>query len=65
MSDGYKWMIEYHPWPRPTRDHLDSFPHLRSIAMGWAFLAGWLILTVAASVKTTMGIIQQFPTAWT
>ena len=29
--------------------------------MGWAFLAGWLILTVAASVKTTMGIIQQFP----
>ena len=64
MSDGCKWMIEYHPWSRPTHDHLDSILHLWSIAMSGAFLAGWLILTVTASVKPTMGILQQFPATW-
>ena len=65
MPDGGKWMIEYQSWARPTHDSPDTFLHLRSIAMRGAFLAGRLMLTVTAPVKTTMGIIQQFPTAWT
>lgn len=30
-----------------------------------AFLAGRLILAVAASVQSAVGIIQQFPACWT
>ena len=64
MSNGCKWMINYHPWSRPTHDRPDSFLHLRSIAMCGAFLAGRLILAVTASVKSAVGIIQQLLTTW-
>ena len=65
MSDGCKWMIQYHPGPRPTHDGLDSILHLRPIAMCGAFLAGRLLLTITASVKSAAAINQQFLTVWT
>ena len=58
MPDWSEWMIYYHPWPRPTHDLPDFLLHIWSIAMCGAFLAGRLILTVTASVKPSMGIIQ-------
>ena len=62
MFDSRKCMIEYHPWPRPTHYRPDFFLQRWSIAMCGAFFAGRLVLTVTASVKPTVGIIQQFPT---
>ena len=64
MPDGGKWVVEYHPWARPTHDLPNSFLHLRSIAMCRAFLASRLTLTITASVKAAVSIIQQFPTRW-
>ena len=64
MPYGGQGMIEHHPWARPTHDHSDAFLHLWPIAVGGAFLAGGLILTITASVKAAVGIVQQFPAAW-
>ena len=65
MSDGCKWMIEYHPWPWPSHDLPDSFLHLRPIAMDGTFLASGFFIAVTAAVKSAVGIIQQFLTTWT
>ena len=62
MSDGSERMVEYHPWSRPTHDRPDSFLHFRSVAVDWAFLAGGLLLAIAAAVESAVGIIQQIPT---
>ena len=64
MPDGCKWMKKYHPWPRPSHDFPDSFLHLRPIAMCRALLAGRLIITVTAAVKSALCIIQQIPATW-
>ena len=64
MSDGGKWMIEHHPRSRPSHDHPDSFLHLRPIAMDWAFLAGRFVITITTSVKSAVGILQQFLAVW-
>ena len=64
MFDSCKWMIEYHPWSRPTHDLPDSLLHLGSIAMDWTFLASRFAFTVTASVKAIVGIIQQIPATW-
>lgn len=64
MSDGGKGMMENHSGARPTHDLPDSFLHLRPIAMDGAFLAGRLVLTVTAPVKSSVGIIQQPLAAW-
>ena len=61
MSDGSQWMMEYHPRSRPAHAGPYLFLHLRSIAMDGAFLAGRLVITETASVKSAVGIIQQLP----
>ena len=64
MFDSCNWMIDNHSGPRPSHHHSDTLFHFRSIAMHRTFLAGGLLLAKTASVKSAMGIVQQFLATW-
>ena len=64
MFDGCNWMVDNHSWPRPSHHHPDTLFHFWSIAMHRTFLAGGLLLAKTASVKSAMGIVQQFLATW-
>ena len=64
MFDGCNWMVDNHSWPRPSHYYPDTLLHLWSIAMHRTFLAGGFLLAKTASVKSAMGIVQQFLATW-
>ena len=64
MFDSCDRMVDNHSWPWPSHYHSDTLFHLWSIAMHRTFLAGWLILTISASVKSSEGIVQQLLAVW-
>ena len=59
MLNGSKRVMEHHPWSQPPHHLSDPLLHLWSIAMNGAFLAGGLLLTKTASVKSAVGIFQK------
>ena len=59
MHYGFNWRVEYHSWPCPAHDFAYLFALLGRIAMGWAILAGGLLLAILAMVETAKGKLCQ------
>ncbi len=56
MPDCFKRMIQNHPWSSEPHHLSDLLPHILTVAMSRALLAGGLLLTVPASRKPFVGI---------
>ena len=50
-------MIKHHPRAGEAHDFADSFSHVFSVAVGWAFLAGCLIVAVFACCQSLVGVL--------
>ena len=56
VSYRFQRMIQHHPGTSESHHLAYPFPHVFPIAVGWAFLAGSLLLTVLACGKPLVGV---------
>ena len=62
MPDSFNWVIQHHPRASESAHLANPFPHVFPVAVGRAFLAGSLLLTILACGESLVGIFFK-PTA--
>ena len=56
MPDSFNWVIQHHPRASESHHLAYPFPHVFPVAVGWAFLAGSLLLAVLACGESFMSV---------
>ena len=64
MPDELPWPEVHHPWPYISHHFPNALPLGRSVAVGGATLAAWLLLAIAAGIKAGPGVGAQPGAVW-
>ena len=60
MPNSLHRMIKHHPRAGEAHDFADFFSHVFAVAVGWAFLAGCLLVAIFACRESFVGVCFQF-----
>ena len=56
MPDSFNWVIQHHPRASESHHLANPFPHVFPVAVGRAFLAGSLLLTILACGESFVSV---------